>query len=71
MGKSGSLDYAQMMLKGLNGLTSDIKKQFEKRYENNPEALKQFEDALKNPALKEAAEKAAEKIIESNKKQRD
>jgi hypothetical protein len=71
MGNSESLDYAKMMLKGLNGLTSDIENQFKQRYQNNPEALKQFEEALKNPALKQAAEDAAKKIIESNNRKRD
>jgi uncharacterized Zn finger protein len=71
MENSESLDYAKMMLKGLNGLTSDIEKQFKQRYQNNPEALKQFEEALKNPALKQAAEDAAKKIIESNNRKRD
>lgn len=67
MQKSAIVQNMEAMLKGFEGIKTELLKGIQQPFSNNPEMMEKYKEALKNPALKEAAEK----IIELNKKKRD
>ena len=55
------------MLKGLQGMQSEIMKGIKKTYENDPKAMEQFNEALKSSDLDRVAKEAVNEILKANK----
>lgn len=57
----------ETMLKGLQGMQSEIMKGIKKTYANDPQAMNQFNEALKSSELEKVAKDAVNEILKANK----
>lgn len=57
----------ETMLKGLQGMQSEIMNGIKKTYANDPKAMLQFNEALKNSDLENTAKQAVNEILNANK----
>lgn len=57
----------ETMLKGLQGMQSEIMNGIKKTYANDPKSMNQFNEALKNSDLERVAKDAVNEILKANK----